>query len=67
MKAPLSIDRHSSLRTAILLAERSATVALSLTRHMTAEEVAEAVARRAIDALHEKREQEAAAEVRGGD
>lgn len=56
MKAPLSIDRHSSLRTAILLAERNATVALSLTRHMTAEEVAEAVAKRAMESLREKRQ-----------
>lgn len=56
MSRSLSIDRHARLRSEIAHAERKAAYELAAVRAQSAEELAEAVARRAIAALHAKTE-----------
>lgn len=56
MKRPLTIDRHARLRSEIAHAERKAAYQLAVARAQSAEQLAEAVARRAIASLQSRKE-----------
>lgn len=60
MKASLSINRHARLHAELVHAERLASYTLTAIRGRTASEVAAEVAARAIAALRDKRQPEAA-------
>lgn len=66
MKASFSIADHARAHGAILAAERLASYTLTSIRGMTAEQVAAAVASRAIASLRSKAQREGAASKRGG-
>lgn len=53
-RASLTVDRHDRLRSALVQSERLAALALTSIHGMTAEQVAAAVASRAIAALRAK-------------
>lgn len=54
LKAPLSIEDHSRLHSALIQAERAACYTLTTIRGRTASEVAAEVAARAIQSLRSK-------------
>ena len=60
MSAPLTVERHARLHSAMIQAERMASYTLTAIRGRTASEVAAEVAARAIAALRSKRQPEAA-------